>query len=89
MARSTVVSEPGQVGSHTLALSSEGKVYAWGSNFYGQLGDNTTTRRLAPVATNASGAWTIPNVSPGGYTVQVAGADGGTGEGLIEIYELP
>ncbi len=25
----------------------------------------------------------------GGYTVQVSGADGGTGEALIEIYELP
>jgi len=25
----------------------------------------------------------------GGYTVQVSGADGGTGEALVEIYELP
>ena len=25
----------------------------------------------------------------GGYTVQVSGADGGTGEALVEVYELP
>ena len=27
-------------------------------------------------------------LQPGGYTVQVRGADGGTGEALIELYEL-
>jgi hypothetical protein len=26
---------------------------------------------------------------PGGYTVQVSGADGGTGNAIVEIYELP
>lgn len=31
----------------------------------------------------------IVALPPGGYTAQVRGADGGTGEGLIEIYELP
>jgi sugar lactone lactonase YvrE len=38
------------------------------------------SRDAALVTTLAAGA---------GYTVQVKGADGGTGEGLIEIYELP
>ena len=28
-------------------------------------------------------------LTPGSYTVQVRGADGGTGEALIEIYEVP
>ncbi len=40
-------------GSHTLALTSEGKVYAWGYNFYGQLGINSTSDSYAPVAVNA------------------------------------
>jgi hypothetical protein len=28
-------------------------------------------------------------LSPGGYTVQVSGADGGSGSAIVEIYELP
>jgi alpha-tubulin suppressor-like RCC1 family protein len=39
---------------HSLALTSHGKVYAWGYNGYGQIGDNTTTSRSIPqqVSTN-------------------------------------
>jgi alpha-tubulin suppressor-like RCC1 family protein len=37
---------------HSLALSSDGFVYCWGSNTYGQLGDDTTTQRTVPVAVN-------------------------------------
>jgi alpha-tubulin suppressor-like RCC1 family protein len=39
--------------SHSLALCSDGTVAAWGGNASGQLGDNTTTNRPAPVAINA------------------------------------
>jgi alpha-tubulin suppressor-like RCC1 family protein len=35
--------------SHTLALSQMGRVYAWGNNFSGQLGNGTTERALEPV----------------------------------------
>jgi hypothetical protein len=31
----------------------------------------------------------VAALPPGSYTAQVRGADGGTGEALIEIYELP
>ena len=34
---------------HSLALGSDGNVYAWGYNYYGQLGDGTRTERHAPV----------------------------------------
>lgn len=38
---------PGQV--HTCALRADGTVRCWGSNTFGQLGDNTTTARVTPV----------------------------------------
>lgn len=36
-------------GGHTLALASNGTVWAWGNNGYGQLGDNSTTDSAFPV----------------------------------------
>ena len=51
-------------GSHSLALSNTGAVYAWGSNTYGQLGDNTTTTRLTPVQVTAvGGSGTLANIT--------------------------
>ncbi|TFG82852.1 MAG: RCC1 repeat-containing protein, partial [Spirochaetales bacterium] len=35
--------------SHTVALKSDGTVWTWGDNSYGQLGDGTTTERTTPV----------------------------------------
>ncbi len=34
--------------SHSAALTSRGRVFTWGSNRYGQLGDGTRTNRLIP-----------------------------------------
>jgi alpha-tubulin suppressor-like RCC1 family protein len=34
--------------AHSSALSSNGRVFTWGWNGWGQLGDNTVNRRLAP-----------------------------------------
>jgi len=31
----------------------------------------------------------LADLAPGGYTVWVRGADGGTGEALVELYEVP
>jgi len=35
--------------SHVLALTTAGKLYAWGDNSYGQIGDGTKTQRTTPV----------------------------------------
>ena len=42
--------------SHSLALTSDGQVFAWGSNSYGQLGNNSTTTSHVPVAVDTTGA---------------------------------
>jgi alpha-tubulin suppressor-like RCC1 family protein len=39
----------GPVGSHTCGITTGNKIYCWGDNAFGQLGDGTTTRRLSPV----------------------------------------
>lgn len=36
---------------HSLALRDDGRVWAWGRNDYGRLGDGTTTQRTTPVQT--------------------------------------
>lgn len=35
--------------NHALALTSDGKVYAWGLNTFGQLGDGTTNHHYTPI----------------------------------------
>ncbi|HEX2312108.1 MAG TPA: hypothetical protein VHJ17_00105 [Thermomonospora sp.] len=48
----SVVRAPGGVAggdSHSLAVRSDGTVWAWGDNDHGQLGDGTTVDRSAPV----------------------------------------
>ena len=37
-------------GSKSLGLDKYGRVWCWGSNFFGQLGDNSTTNRCTPVS---------------------------------------
>ena len=60
---------------HTCALA-DGAAYCWGNNNYGQLGDNSTSQSLVPVAVNTSGALagaTATDVSSGsGFTCIVA-----------------
>jgi len=39
----------GSNASHSIAAKSDGTVWAWGRNVYGQIGDGTTTDRATPV----------------------------------------
>ena len=57
---------------HSLALGSDGNVYAWGYNYSGQLGDGTTTDRHTPVRVKTPDRKTYPDL-PADFTyVQVS-----------------
>ena len=44
--------------SHTLALKSDGSLWAWGNNNHGQLGDGTGTNKNTPVRVGTDSSWT-------------------------------
>jgi alpha-tubulin suppressor-like RCC1 family protein len=53
--------------NHSLALTSDGTVWAWGANAIGQLGDGTTETRTAPVpVSTATGMPGITRIAAGG-----------------------
>jgi hypothetical protein len=52
-------------GYHSCGVTSDSRVYCWGHNGYGQLGDGTTTGRLKPVA--VAGGLSFTAVGPGSY----------------------
>ena len=63
-------------GAHTVALDEEGKVYTWGYNEFGQLGDGTTTNSTLPICISEKGnelkGKKIVDVSAGyGHTVAI------------------
>ncbi|MEV5574063.1 Ig-like domain repeat protein [Spirillospora sp. NPDC052269] len=48
---------------HSLAVTSDGRVLAWGRNYYGTLGDGTTTQRLTPVYVHLPDGVTVDQVT--------------------------
>lgn len=66
---SSISSVPVQVGTatdwasvmtnynHTVALKSNGTLWAWGSNSYGELGDGTTTSSTSPIQIGTATDW--------------------------------
>ena len=65
---------------HTLALGDDGRVFAWGNNADGQLGDGTTIARSQPVRVDTSGTPMdgahIAQVSAGDYYSLALAEDG-------------
>ncbi len=59
---------------HTVALKTDGSVWAWGSNIYGQLGDGTTIDRLRPV--QVSGLSGVTAIAAGNIQTLALRSDG-------------
>jgi len=60
-------------GYHTIARKADGTLWAWGLNFYGQLGDTTTTDRTSPVQIDVDTNWAT--VAAGGFHTIALKAD--------------
>jgi alpha-tubulin suppressor-like RCC1 family protein len=52
-------------GDFTLALSTTGKMYAWGDNALGQLGNGSTTSRKKPVLVHLPTGVKVTSISAG------------------------
>ncbi|NBI28384.1 RCC1 domain-containing protein [Chengkuizengella marina] len=61
---------------HMTALTSKGKVYTWGWNSYGQLGDGTAINKNEPVEVNFDAGVTIKQVSAGVAHTAAISSDG-------------
>jgi hypothetical protein len=59
--------------NHSLIVKTDGSLWAMGDNYYGQLGDGTTTQRNTPVQILTSG---VKAVSAGGYYSLIVKTDG-------------
>ena len=63
-------------GYHSLAIGSDGKLYVWGSNADGQLGDGTNTSQTTPEIVSLASGITPTTIKAGGYHSLVIGSDG-------------
>jgi alpha-tubulin suppressor-like RCC1 family protein len=60
-------------GYHTCAIKTDGSLWCWGANWYGQLGDGTYTNRETPVQIMSSG---VSSVALGTYHTCAIKTDG-------------
>ena len=61
---------------HSLGLEENGQVYAWGHNYYGQLGDGSTKDRPFPVSVSIPNGQAVTDISGGLRHSLALGADG-------------
>jgi alpha-tubulin suppressor-like RCC1 family protein len=84
----------------SVALTTTGRVYAWGDNDFGQVGDGTTTMRPRPVvasklhgvkvtALRESGHWTLALTSTGKVLAWGENLGGELGDGTTKNRRIP
>lgn len=61
-------------GHHILAIKSDGTLWAWGTNFTGQIGDGTTTDRSTPIQIGTANDWI--DIAVGSYHSLAVKSDG-------------
>ncbi|HZH17441.1 MAG TPA: hypothetical protein VE057_24020 [Archangium sp.] len=59
---------------HTMALAKDGKVWGWGDNLFGAIGDGTTTSRSTPV--QVAGISGVKQIAVGSYHTIALKTDG-------------
>jgi len=59
---------------HTMAIKTDGSIWAWGSNDRGELGDGTNNSRRTPVQVGRTKDWAV--VSAGGFRTIAIKTDG-------------
>jgi len=57
-------------GTHTVAIKTNGTLWAWGGNKYGQLGDGSGTNKSQPTQVGSAKNWKAASAS-GGHTVAI------------------
>ncbi|MBM4165221.1 MAG: hypothetical protein FJ222_12395, partial [Lentisphaerae bacterium] len=78
------IAASGNYYTYSLALKSDGTVWAWGDNTYGQLGDGTTTRRLTPV--RVSGLSGVAAIDAGNYSAMALKTNGTVWDWGYNVY---
>ncbi len=81
-----VAVEKGFDGGHTLAIATNGTLWAFGANNYGQLGDGSTTNRSLPVPVGADNDWAYVAASPyASYGIKTDGTLWSWGSGSYSV----
>lgn len=87
-------------GAHSLALNFDGRIYSWGNNATGQLGDGTTTTRTAPIIVmvpsglrftqiSASESYSVALTTNGKLYAWGNNSSGQLGDGTLTSHSLP
>lgn len=77
------ISTLGTGNGYAYALTTEGKVYSWGTNTFSQLGDGTTTQRTSPVAVDVTASSALNGKTVGFVSLGSQGVFGMVGINAI------